>query len=129
MTCRVSGQLYVLVESHQEFTLGRWQRSRDFYRMYGVSLLEKLKRGEAVDTSAARRAIREELGIAEPSIEFWGRQKTLTVGPTPCQTYPGLLSQFELTVFEWEMPLFYYQPSGYVEVQEEKSTYFVWQIL
>lgn len=117
--CRPDGQWLVLVEDKQVFTDGRErQRSLDF------SLAEKLNAGEEVDT-ATIRAVAEELGVSdelEGHYDAGAEQKTLE-----SPSYPGLTTKYIIHKRVVVLPDGAFNPSGYVENQTDKSTYFSWR--
>jgi len=43
------------------------------------------------------------------------------------QSYPGLKSKYKGHVFNCTLIDSQYKPEGYVEVQKDKSTYFIWE--
>jgi FMN phosphatase YigB (HAD superfamily) len=110
-----------LFETKQEFSDGR-QRERN---RWGVR--EKMKPGEEV-LDAVRRALQEELGI-ELSEDVAGR--LITVGQTivvkESRSYSGLQSQFEIHQFVIHLNSEEFSHEGYVERQEDKSTFFEWR--
>lgn len=114
-----TGQKQVLVEERQVFHDGRTR-----HRHPVTSLGEKLRRGED-ELEGAYRALREELGIDErlPLRRISYHIK----GPHPSRSYPGLQSVFRTTHFVVDLPEHWYQPAGYIEIQSDKRSYFVWQ--
>ena len=106
-----------LTEEKQIFSDGRERRRG----LIGVS--EKMKPGESIH-SVGERALQEELHIHEkvdlgvPSVEHSDGQST---------SFPGLFSIYTTHTFTTYLPETLFRPEGYVEVQPDKSTYFVWK--
>ncbi len=106
-----------LTEEKQIFSDGRERRRG----LIGVS--EKRKPGESILT-VGERALREELHIHEkvdlgvPSLEHSDGEST---------SFPGLFSMYTTHTFITYLPETLFRPEGYVEVQPDKSTYFVWK--
>jgi hypothetical protein len=110
-----------LIEAYQEFVDGR-------IRQRGMQeLAEKRKPGESPE-AAARRAIREELGIAGDGLQF---EKITTEGQpekaTESFSYPGLKTCYSRIWFRVQLPELLYQKE-YVEVQPDKKTVFRWSM-
>jgi len=116
---------FTLVEDRQVFSDGR-TRSRPQH--FGTSVNEKLKPGEDPYLGAVR-ALSEELGIELTPLDILTYKGPKEVGPAPSQSYPGLLSRFTRHEYLWEIPHGFYKPEGYVEVQPDKTTYFLWKKL
>ncbi len=119
--CTVAdGTTYVLKEDRQEFKDGRVKR-----RNLNSSLGEKLKPGEIPD-EAVNRAIEEELGITEPleGVYYLGYQESVV---TP-DTYPGLESSYQFHKYATIIPETSFKPEGYVEYQQDKTNYYVWEV-
>lgn len=112
------GKKYRLKEDKQIFKDGR-ERKRDL----GQAVSEKMRPNED-PKSAMIRAVREELGIeGEISLTEIGIDEQLHSSPS----YPGLQSQYVRHKFEVTLNDQQFEPDGYVEEQEDKSTYFVWE--
>jgi hypothetical protein len=108
-----------LYEARQTFSDGR---SR--VRTLSTSLGEKLKRNEKPST-AAHRALREELGIEDGSgLRFICME--VQKGIVPSESFPGLHTKYVLDVFEIILPNHLYDPLGYREIQHDKVTEFKW---
>jgi hypothetical protein len=111
-----SGELQ-LIEEKQVFRDGRERRRG----LIGVN--EKRKPGESILT-VGERAIQEELNLHEkvnlgvPSLEHLNGEST---------SYPGLFTMYTTHTFITYLPEWFFRPEGYVEVQPDKSTYFVWK--
>ncbi len=112
-------EVYVLAEDRQEFNDGRVRKRT---KPKG-SLSEKFKSHEESNV-AAKRAIREELGIT-------GDVKLVKGGEVEeveeSQSFPGLKTLCSLHRYNAELTDDQYNPAGYVEEQEDKKTYFVWK--
>lgn len=114
------GQLYRLREDRQEFHDGRVRR-----RDLGGALSEKFKAGED-PTEAMVRGIEEELGLTEGGIEqvlFLGEERRAG----SAMSYPGLSTMYVRYLFDVYLTNEGFNPAGYVEHQDDKSTYFVWE--
>ncbi len=107
---------YDLVEDRQEFPDGRVRHR------HALGVSEKLK-GEEDSLLAALRALREELGIevSADSLTFLGQQTTTKAS----SSYPGLMSQYEMWDYEFEMPMEFFKEE-YMEDNEGMRTYFKW---
>lgn len=109
-----------LREDRQVFNDGRKRQRHDILGLSAIS--EKLKNGEAPN-QGLKRAIKEELGINHGFyIIATGESKEEKVS----QSYPGLRTISPTHWFEVELDLAVYEPSGYKEVQKDKTTYWVW---
>lgn len=107
-----------LIEDKQIFVDGRERR-----RNLSTSIGEKMKTGESPD-AAANRALREELGIVGVAISNTGVENR---EPIPSTTYPGLWTKNTFYVYEAQLPPHHFRPEGYVEIQDDKTSYFIWQ--
>lgn len=105
-----------LFEEKQVFSDGR-VRQRE---IWGLS--EKLKPNEDPHEGAIR-AMKEELGIENCSIQFDSTEKEEKESPS----YPGLVTRYLKTNFLARVWNEDFNPEGYVEEQADKSTYFVWR--
>jgi hypothetical protein len=112
------GKKYYLVEKKQVLSDGR-ERQRD----HGYSVAEKAFVGEDPLT-AIIRGIREELGIRGPinPVQIWKVERKVF-----SKSYPGLLTHYVGYGFEVFLNKKQFNPNGYVEEQDDKSTYFVWE--
>lgn len=108
-----------LIEEKQVFSGGRTR-----IREKNSSMSEKMKPDENPLDSLIR-GMKEELGIevnenqitsesTESKEEFSG-------------SFPGLLSQYKGYNFKCYLNDSQYNPNGYVEIQDDKKTYFVWK--
>jgi len=112
-------QRWILKEDRQEFKDGRTRR-RDM--MSSVS--EKMKFGENPNLSAIR-GIKEELGIEIKSSQLVKRRDLNYDGGS--NSYPGLKTIYKGHQYICNLEKEQFDPKGYIEVQEDKSTFFVWQ--
>lgn len=115
---RNGGEVYELFEDRQEFRDGRVRR-----RDTGSSVSEKIQPGES-PKDAAERALREELGITG-RVNLKSGNKSEEIKESP--SYPGLKTQYLRFDFQLELSDDQFSPDGYVEQQQDKTTYFVWQ--
>lgn len=112
------GKTYRLKEDRQVFNDGR-ERRRD----YGHAVSEKMKIDE-IPEAAMIRGIREELGIGG-NIEL---TKTLADEKNIFSpSYPGLNSLYIRYEFEVLLSDEQFNIEGYVEEQDDKKTYFIWE--
>ena len=115
-----NGRKYYLIEKKQVFADGR-ERQRD----HGYSVAEKAFVGED-PLVAIIRGIREELSICGPinPVKIWEVERKLFP-----KSYPGLLTHYVGYGFEVFLNEKQFNPNGYIEGQEDKKTYFVWEEL
>ena len=113
------GVKYYLKEDRQVFKDGRERR-----RTMASSVSEKMKFGEDPMLSAIR-GVEEELGIKLKDGQLIKHRDLDYDGGS--QSYPGLKSKYKGHVFNCNLKREQYRPEGYVEVQKDKSTYFVWE--
>lgn len=112
------GKKYRLKEDRQVFKDGR-ERKRNLDQ----AISEKMKPDED-PTDAIIRGVREELDIeGDLSVTETGVEEQLLSSPS----YPGLQSQYILHKFSITLVDSQFRSDGYVEEQEDKSTYFVWE--
>lgn len=112
------GKRYRLKEDRQVFNDGR-ERRRD----YGHAVSEKMQIDE--DPGVAMiRGIREELGI-EGDIDL--KKTVADEKRISSPSYPGLNSHYIRYGFEVLLNEEQFNIDGYVEEQEDKRTYFVWE--
>ncbi len=105
-----------LLEDRQEFADGR-ERRRGL-----AGLSEKMKPGED-PLSSARRALGEELGVnSENEVQDLGSEQESQTSPS----YPGLTTEYTRHEMRTYLPKEAFKPEGYVERQQDKSTFFVW---
>ena len=114
------GKQYRLKEDRQLFTDGR-ERRRDL----GQAVSEKMKPDEDPQ-SAMIRGIREELGISgDITLTETGTDEHRVTSAS----YPGLESQYIRHTYKVVLSDEQFNPEGYTEEQEDKSTFFVWEVL
>ena len=111
------GEKFRLIEEKQIFKDGR-ERKRDL----GQAVSEKIQIGEDTE-EAMLRGIEEELGIkGEIDLEKNGEDIEIKTS----DSYPGLKSQYENHRFTVFLNSSQFNLGGYIEEQEDKSTYFIW---
>jgi hypothetical protein len=113
------GKTYRLREERQVFSDGR-VRSRDLPGSIG----EKMLPGED-PTTAFVRALQEELGLTPATLEIEDSETTSRIS----NSYPGLMSDMVLHGATATVAAEDFVPEGYVEIQDNKTTYFVWDEL
>ncbi|MBP9749579.1 MAG: hypothetical protein KBD21_02520 [Candidatus Pacebacteria bacterium] len=118
--CEVGAEWFRLREDRQEFVDGRVRRRA---YMWG-SLAEKMKAGECPTEGAVLRALSEEIGVS--SVKS-AHLLQIEVSEEESPSYPGLQARFTNHKWVVEMCPADFHPDGYVEVQPDKSTYFVWE--
>jgi len=111
---------YRLKEDRQEFSDGRIRR-----RNLPSSLAEKLKAEEVPCRGSVARALREEIGFQyRPfycrKIREWEEEKD-------SPSYPGLFMRAEISLWLASLLQEDCNENGYVEIQEDKKTFFVWE--
>jgi hypothetical protein len=112
------GSRYRLREDRQVFRNGAERQ-----RSLPTSLGEKVKPGETTEV-AVRRAIHEELGIAEVAgLTELGTERVVRRS----QTYGGMQTELEMRLAEILLAPADFRPEGYIEHQDDKSVYFVWE--
>jgi hypothetical protein len=111
--------LWTLKEDRQEFKDGRVRR-RDMPN----SVSEKMKAGEDAVLSAVR-GIKEELGIDIEESQLIKRRDLDYNGGSI--SYPGLITKYKGHKFICYLEPHQFDVNGYIEVQKDKSTYFVWK--
>lgn len=109
-----------LREDRQEFADGRTRRRTDLTN----SVSEKMEPGET-PAQALARGLREELGIAEGNY-FICRDFTSALQDKESASYPGLATKFEKHFVSVEIDGALFREE-FVEVQEDKTTYFRWE--
>jgi len=113
------GKLFKLKELKQIFKDGR-ERVRDYLPQ---SVSEKMVPGED-PISVMKRGLQEELGI-DGSIDLQEKETQKQLKKSP--SYPGLQSQYINHMFEVFLTDNQFKQEGYQEVQEDKTTYFIWE--
>ncbi len=109
----------ILKEDYQKFKDGRVRK-----RKMDASVAEKLDKNDRNLISAVIRGIKEELDvdISESQISNNGKNRKIM----DSMSYPGLNSIIDLFKYTVILNDSQYNPDGYVENQEDKSTYFKW---
>ncbi len=119
--CEQGGKIYYLVETGQIFADGS-VRKRDLLSSLG----EKIKTQDVPDTYQVLRALQEELQITR-------FQQCVSSGEviktSISQSYPGLTTKNILYFFEVFIHPEDFKPGGYLEVQQDKTTYFRWELV
>lgn len=113
-----NGRLFRLREEKQLFKDGRGERRRELM----TSLGEKIKADED-KASAVIRAVQEELGISSVQGVEQGEQTEIWKS-TP--TYPELSSKLNIYKYSVLINPMDFRREGYVEDQDSKQTFFVW---
>ncbi|MDB5180458.1 MAG: hypothetical protein JWO54_216 [Candidatus Saccharibacteria bacterium] len=114
------GKVYILREDRQEFKDGRVKR-----RALGSSIGEKLKPSESPE-DAINRALQEELGVKTIDRIHKIGYNERTFIPDP---FPGLESSYQMHKFVTVIPESEFKSEGYVEYQQDKTNYYVWELL
>lgn len=110
---------WFLKEDRQEFKDGRIRR-----RNMPSSVSEKMKFGED-PLNAAIRGIKEELGIDIKSTQLSKRRDLFYNGSS--LSYPGLQTKYKGHQYICELEPQQFDTNGYIEVQKDKKTFFVWE--
>lgn len=113
------GTRWFLKEDRQEFNDGRTRR-----RNIPNSVSEKMKFGEDPLISAIR-GIREELGVKIEAHQLSKRRDLHYDGGSV--SYPGLETKYKGHRFLCEFKDDDFNPNGYIEIQRDKKTFFVWE--
>lgn len=111
------GSVYIIREDRQEFKDGRIRN-----RKLDGSIGEKIKPNETLE-EAVVRAMSEELGLRTMTSLYKFDEETRTFFPP---TFPGIESTYNMTRFVTSIPPEDFAPEGYIEVQPEKTNYYVW---
>ncbi len=112
---------FILKEDRQEFNDGRVRR-----RDMPSSVSEKMVFGED-PVIAAIRGIREELGVKIEAHQLTKRSNLNYNGGS--LSYPGLDTKYKGHKFICNLIDDQFNPSGYVEIQKDKKTFFIWEKL
>jgi hypothetical protein len=99
------------------------EERRERRRELSTSLGEKMMPGEDVE-EAVYRALEEELKITDVE-QFTYKGNVQTTRPS--NSYPGLISIHDVHEVRVELGAGSFDPNGYKEEQEDKTTYFVWE--
>jgi hypothetical protein len=120
--CEIDGRRYHLYEDRQVHKDGSVLRREDVPN----SVSEKVGSDELPPNPAViRRALYEELGIKK---FITAREIKYEEKAKPPKTYPDIPAEYHYYWWEVEISESDFKPEGYVEVQEKKSTYFVWEL-
>ena len=113
------GKIFKLIEDRQIFSDGRIRT-----RKKESSVSEKMIIGEDPLKSLIR-GIEEELRvyIKESQIESSGTEEK----KEESQSFPGLMTKYKGHKFICFFEESQYNPEGYLEIQKDKKTYFVWE--
>ena len=115
----LDGNTYILKEDRQVFKDGRVRRR-------GFSwVAEKMEKDEN-SFMAAERAIKEELGLLSP-FASWPEHIDNEVFEQKSRSYPGLMTEYSIDRFKVYLTPEQFVPEGYVEEQENLTTFFVWE--
>lgn len=114
----IGGTKVRLVEDRQVFNDGRVCR-----RSLPSSISEKLHQGEDV-LEAVARALNEEVGIGKFTLLTPTPRMRVEVEDSP--SYPGILSEYTKYEVDVLIASSEYKAEGYMEVQSDKTTHFVW---
>jgi hypothetical protein len=114
-----NNQKWFLKEDKQEFNDGRVRR-----RNIPNSVSEKMKSGEDPLISSIR-GIREELGVKVESHQLIKFRDLHYDGGSV--SYPGLDTKYKGYRFTCHFTKEQFNPNGYIEVQKDKKTFFVWK--
>jgi len=107
-----------LMEEKQVFTDGHERVRNDL-----VSMGEKMNPGENPE-DAMHRALREELKIEGLQSVI---ERPTIVEEIPSGSYPGIFSKHIRYRYDVVLQEKDFKPEGYVEVQPDKTTYFIWK--
>ena len=120
-----NGQLHRLIEEKQVFDEGMPLERVRYRQNLGGAVKEKTHLNEEPSV-AASRALFEELGIvSDVSLTVLNKEEIDRESPS----YPGLRTQYRATYFEAELNGDQIKPEGYKEVELDKTTYFIWQVV
>lgn len=108
-----------LIEDRQEFNDGRVRRRGT--RRCG----EKCIAGETSEQSAIR-CLTEELGLTHIDTSNLILEKT-NERVKMSMSYPGLNALYSTTLYTYNMPDEQFKPEGYIEEQDDKKTFFIWE--
>lgn len=116
----------ILRESEQIFADGR-PRTRSLEN--DCSVAEKMKTGKETPLEACLRAINKEELRKELTIPVSEDQLTYIRSITrsnPSSSYPGVISNKEIHIFECFFTEDQFKPKGYTEIQDDKISRFQW---
>ena len=113
-------KLFHLMETIQVFKIDGRKRIRNS----GYSVGEKLKSGKIADNTSVTNALKEELGVSGEVLRLKKTDKYVTQGNS--KSYPGLETVSENFCFTVYLTPEQFKPEGYIEEQNDKTTYFKW---
>jgi hypothetical protein len=114
-------EIFILKEDRQEFNDGRIRR-----RDMPSSVSEKMVFGED-PIVASIRGIREELGVKIEAHQLTKHSDLNYNGGS--LSYPGLDTKYKGHKFICNLIDEQFNPNGYVEIQKDKKTFFIWEKL
>lgn len=76
--------------------------------------------------SASIRAMKEETDLVLPFASGPNLTGNKEIG-RESSSFPGLISRYSVSCFEVYLTSEQFNPEGYVEEQEDKTTFFVWE--
>ena len=109
----------ILKEDKQVFNDGRTRK-----RKMTASVAEKLDKDDNDLISAVKRGIKEELGFDTEENQITHTRDITRYRYS--ESYPNLFTKIVLFGFKIELNESQYDPNGYIEIQEDKKTYFKW---
>ena len=113
------GTTYFLREDRQVFKDGRVRRRGHSW------VAEKAEKDES-GLTVVERAIKEELDLLSPFAsgpEYIQKKKV----ERDSNNFPGIISKHSVSCFEVRLTPEQFNPEGYIEEQEDKTTFFVWE--
>ena len=113
-----AGKTFKLIEEKQIFSDGR-KRKRNLPH----SMTETVRPREDIE-KALQRGIKEELKVDTP---FEIRFEKLLYETVVSPSYPGLRTKYVIYRFKVIFSDEHYKKAGYIEVEKDLTTYFVWQ--
>jgi len=117
----VNGQKMQLIEDRQVFNDAEAK-----VRERGMEFLSEKKKINEDLGDACKRALSEEIQLdSKTDIVFLGSYDKVKESPS----FPGLKSAYKIFDAETTLAEDQYNPEGYLEVQRDKTTYFVWKAL
>ena len=112
-----TGKTLILVEEKQIFSDGRIRK-----RNINTSIGEKMRPSES-PIEAGIRAMQEELKISDITLTPIGTEERDLVAST---SFPGLWTKNTIHLFETYLNTKQFKPEGYMEIQPDKTSYFMW---
>jgi hypothetical protein len=124
VSVRLSHGNDILIEEKQVFKKDGKERKRN-----GMYVDEKMKSNES-PAETALRGIQEELGLKVETLrqKIIGQEPQLEEEITENSfSYPGLQGCYRKYIYKAELDQDQYDPKGYIEYQNDKTSYFVWK--